>query len=86
MNESDAEELRRISVLQQIFAGPLPNTVTPALADIPRLALTGMTLVRRLDALRERYRLSAPDEDADAGAEVSTATEVMRIVCSNGLI
>lgn len=81
--EEDAQELRRVSVLQQIFNAPLQSTVTPALADIPRLGLTEMTLVRRLDALRERYRLSTPDEDE--GAEQSAATEIVRIVCSNGL-
>ena len=41
-------------------------------------------LIRRLDALRERHRLTAPDpEEATAPP---AATEVVRIICSDGLL
>ncbi len=81
---TDDDALRRISLLQQIFLGHLPATVVNELAEIPRMELTGETLIRRLDALRERHRLTAPDLDETATAP--TATEVVRIVCSDGLL
>lgn len=81
---NDDDALRRISLLQQIFLGHLPANVINELAEIPRMELTGDTLIRRLDALRERHRLTTPDpEDATT---MTAATEVVRIICSEGLL
>lgn len=46
------------------------------------MELTGSSLVRRLEALRERRRLN-PSESSDVS---HTHVEVMRIVCSDGLV
>jgi hypothetical protein len=48
------------------------------------MELTGASLIRRLDAMRERHRLvlQDPGEGTDAPADV----EVVRIICSDGLI
>jgi hypothetical protein len=81
---TDDEALRRISLLQQIFLGHLPANVLNELAEIPRMELTGETFIRRLDALRERHRLTAPDPDEATAAP--SATEVVRIICSDGLL
>ena len=47
------------------------------------MRLEGQTLVRRLEALRERYRLNPVDVD---GRQQSNETQVIRIVCSDGLV
>jgi hypothetical protein len=80
----DAEELRRIGVLQQIFLDYLPSNVINALEEVRRLQLTGPLLIRRLEALRQRYRLNPPEPDD--GASASADAEVVRIVCSDGLV
>ena len=49
--------------------------------DVRDLGLEGDVLVRRLEALRERYRLSPPDPEEAREQE----PEVIRIVCSDGL-
>lgn len=78
----DTDTLQRISALQQIFAGYLPSGVLAELAEIPRMQMTGTALVRRLDALRVRHRLTVPDPDEEDGSPA--ATEIVRIICSNG--
>ena len=78
----DADEVRRIDVLRQIFAGDLSAQVESALRDVRDLGLEGRMLRNRLEALRERYRLNPPD-GSDRGAAVDP--EVIRIVCSDGL-
>jgi superfamily II DNA/RNA helicase len=79
----DAEELARIGQLQQIFLDYLPAPVVSELEEVRRMTLTGNSLVRRLEALRERYRLNPtePDEQVNGVAEPA----VVRIVCSDGL-
>ncbi len=69
-------------MLQRIFLDHLPNTVLAELEEARRMELTGSSLVRRLEALRERRRLN-PSEPSDAGP---AHVEVMRIVCSDGLV
>ncbi|HLZ28945.1 MAG TPA: helicase-related protein [Chloroflexota bacterium] len=83
-HSEDADELGRIGLLQQIFLDYLPPPVVSELEEVRRMTLTGASLVRRLEALRDRYRLnpSEPDEQATAGAEPA----VVRIVCSDGLV
>ena len=56
---------------------------TAYLADMRRLDIGGDVLVRRLEALRDHYRLNPPED----GESSSSAMEgVMRIVCSDGLL
>ena len=80
----DAEELSRIGVLQQIFLDHLPANVLAELEEVRRMELTGASLVRRLEALRERHRLNPAEQEA--AAPTPAAEEVVRIVCSGGLL
>ena len=82
--KDNSEELQRITVLRQIFLGKLPESVLPELRDIRELGFESTSLIRRLEALRLRYRL-APITDDEAG-ETTMETEIVRIVCSEGLI
>ncbi len=47
-----------------------------------RVGLDGDILLRRLEALRDKYRLNPSGEDDSPG----TAVGVLRIVCSEGLV
>lgn len=80
----DGEELQRITILQQIFLDYLPSSVVAALDDVRQFQLTGPLLIRRLEALRQRYRLNPaePEESDGAGA----GADVVRIICSDGLL
>jgi hypothetical protein len=80
----DAEEVRRIGILQQIFLSHLPPAVLSELQEVRRMELSGASLIRRLEALRERHRLNPPDP-ADEAAE-SASVDVVHTVCSEGLI
>ncbi len=71
-----------IITLRSIFLGDLPSSVGGHLADIRSLQLTGSSLLTRLQALRERYRLTVP-ESTDHSVPTPS---VIRIVCSDGLI
>lgn len=82
--KDNPDELQRISVLRQIFLYKLPEAVLPELRDIRQLGLEGTGLIRRLEALRLRYRLNPPAEDETH--ETTMETEVVRIVCSEGLV
>ena len=84
-NESpdDQQKLTQIGVLRSIFMESVSPQVEAALSDIRALGLQGDSLLTRLQALRERYRLNPPDdEDESTPAEM----QVIRIVCSDGLI
>jgi hypothetical protein len=81
---NDQEELRRIGILQQIFFDHLPRNVVQDLEEVRRMQIEGASLIRRLEAMRLRYRLNPPDAD-EATAEPPDA-EVVRIVCSDGLV
>ena len=74
---------RRVSDLRAIFLNDVADPVDRALTDIRNLKLTGETLVRRLEALRERFRLNPPRESE---SDVAQQPEVVRIVCSDGLV
>jgi len=80
--EDDAEEAQRVGALQQIFLDHLPTAVLSELNEVRRMEMSGGALVRRLEALRERYRLQPPDPSSTGTA----STEVVRIVCSDGLV
>jgi len=82
--KEDSEELQRIAILRQIFLGNLPDSVIPELRDIRDLSLEGTSLIRRLEALRLRYHLAPPSED-EVG-EATMESEIVRIVCSEGLL
>ncbi len=79
---TDPEELKRAGALQQIFVGHLPASVLAELNEARRMETTGPALARRLEAIRERYRLNPPEANGGQPTEV----DVMRIVCSDGLV
>ena len=80
---ADAGLLNRIDVLRQIFLSDVSPQVESALGEIRNLRLEGSVLLTRLEALRERYRLNPPD---DAGPSQPAEPQVIRIVCSDGLV
>ena len=61
---------------------PVPQ-VENALSEIRELRLEGSALRTRLEALRERYRLNPP---ADSDRSQAQDPQVVRIVCSDGLV
>ena len=71
-----------VTTLRRIFLGELPSRVESHLTDIRTMRLTGSSLLIRLQALRERYRLSVPQTTERTQAEPT----VVRIVCSDGLV
>ena len=79
----DPAETRRLDVLRRIFSGDLLPQAENALGEIRDLRLEGRVLRIRLEALRERYRLNVPD---DSDAARPPEPEVIRIVCSDGLV
>ena len=85
MNEArdDVGLMSRIDVVRQIFLGEVSPQVESALGEIRNLRLEGSVLLTRLEALRERYRLNPPD---DADHSQPTEPQVIRIVCSDGLV
>ena len=81
---NDSDELRRIELLRRIFPDHVTPRVIAALREAMELRVEGAALIRRLEALRARYRLSPPDEDGDSAG--SEEAKVIRIVCSDGLV
>ena len=81
--EGDTGTLRQIQVLRRIFSSELPAQVESALSEIRDLRLEGPAFRTRLEALRERYRLNPPD---DSDARRQPEPQVVRIVCSDGLV
>ena len=79
----DTAETQRIEALRRIFLGDVSQQVEGALAEIRNLRLEGPPLRTRLEALRERYRLSSPDDEDLAPRQ---EPQVVRIVCSDGLV
>jgi hypothetical protein len=53
------------------------------LNEVRRLEINGDLLIRRLEALRLRHRLNPPEDDE---GDSLGKTEVLRIVCSDGLV
>lgn len=81
-HSDDTDELRRLSVLQDIFLGPLPAYILAEADEARNMRLQGATLVRRLEALRARHRLNPPDQEG----QQPDKPEAMRIVCSEALV
>ena len=80
--QAEPSEMANIETLRRIFLGDLSPQVESALPEIRSMRIEGSALIRRLEALRERYRLNPRDDpDADLDAE----PRVIRIVCSDGL-
>ena len=79
----DGAAMRRIEVLRRIFLGDVSPQVEGALGEIRNLRLEGPVLLTRLEALRERYRLNPPD---DSDRQQRQEPQVIRIVCSDGLV
>jgi hypothetical protein len=73
-------ELRRVDNLRLIFLDHVPPRVEAALRDVRELQIEGDALIRRLEALRNTYRLNPPEEEA-----TDREPQVIRIVCSEGL-
>ena len=71
-----------IATLRRVFLRELPSHVENQLTEIRSLQLTGSALLTRLQALRERYRLSVADSTTDQAA---FTPRVIRVVCSDGL-
>lgn len=81
-SRENSAEVQKIETLRTIFLDDLSPQVENALTDIRNMRLDGQALLRRLEALRFRYRLSPPDD-----SEMSQLLEpqVVRVVCSDGL-
>lgn len=75
--------IRRVEILRRIFLGDVSPPVESALGEIRNLSLEGSVLLTRLEALRERYRLNPPD---DSDRQQPQQPEIIRIVCSDGLV
>ncbi len=75
--------LDRIDILRRIFLSDVSPQVESAMSDIRHLRLEGSILLTRLEALRERYRLNPPH---DADRTRSVEPQVIRIVCSDGIV
>ena len=76
-------DIRRIDELRQIFGGPLPARAEAALAEVHAIQPRGPALLARLEAICESYRLSVV---GDAAEVEPSRPEVIRIVCSDGLV
>ena len=79
----DETEIRPLDLVRRVPGGDLPTPVENALGEFEKLRLEGPVLRNRLEAVRERYRLSV-QENSDRGAP--RQAEVIRIVCSDGLV
>ena len=78
----NSAEAERVRVLRRIFLGGLPQQVERTLDEVRRLDVRGDALLARLDALRERYRLTPATEMERAALQ----PRVIRTVCSDGLL
>ena len=79
----NSAEVQRVETLRRIFLGDLSPQVENALTEIRNMRLEGQVLLRRLEALRIRYRLNPPD---DSDQTQTSEPQVVRIVCSDGLV
>jgi len=75
-------DVQNVEILRRIFLGDLPSAVEGQLTEIRSMQITGPALLRRLRALRERYRLNPPGQFDSA----VPAPRIIRIVCSDGLV
>ena len=80
--QAEPSELATIETLRRIFLGDLSPQVESALSEIRSMRIEGAALIRRLGALRERYRLNPRDDADDATGD---EPQVIRVICSDGL-
>ncbi len=80
--QAEPSELTSIETLRRIFLGDLSPRVESSLSEIRSMRIEGMVLIRRLEALRERYRLNPRDDADDAPKD---EPRLIRVVCSDGL-
>ncbi len=78
----EPSEAATVETLRRIFLGDLSPQAENALSEIRSMRIEGTALMRRLGALRERYRLN-PRDDADDVQEAEP--QVIRVICSDGL-
>ena len=83
-SKDDPAELQRIGVLQRIFLDHLQGNVLAELAEVRKMEMEGVGLIRRLEALRQHFKLSPIDPDEDQAELLSV--EVIRTICSDGLV
>ena len=81
--DGDAEAIGQIETLRSIFLSEVPSVVEAALSDIKNLRISGDDLLRRLQALRERYRLNPQDDSQET---TQPDVPIIRIVCSDGIV
>lgn len=72
-----------MDVLRRVFQGDLPRQAELALTEIRKTGVEGWALVRRLEALRDHYGLTRPDDSPSNDAQ---EPRVIRVVCSDGLV
>ena len=82
-NQVEDADVPMIATLRRIFLGDLTPQVENVLTEIRNMRIEGLALVRRLEALRERYRLNPPEDATDSQPP---EPQVIRIVCSDGLV
>ena len=80
--QAEPSDMATIETLRRIFIGDLSPQVESALSEIRSMRIEGDALIRRLGALRERYRLNPRDSTDD---EPGDEPQVIRVVCSDGL-
>ena len=78
----DPAYTKRIDILRRVFLVELPPPAADAVTEIRNLHIEGTALIRRLEALRERYNLDPPQP---ADPPMPAAARITRIVCSDGL-
>ncbi|MCY4576177.1 MAG: DEAD/DEAH box helicase, partial [Chloroflexi bacterium] len=83
LTANDPDKTRQNDDLRRIFADFHTPQVENALTEIRTIQLEGDALLVRLQALRERYRLSPVDA---ATQEQPVNAHIVRIVCSDGLV
>ena len=78
----EGEARAEVEILRRVFLADVPARVESHLTAIRDMRLEGESLIARLNALRERYRLNPPDDGAAPSPPPPMTT---RIVCSDGL-
>lgn len=78
----NSDMLKRIEILRRIFSeNPVLGQADLQLESIRKESVQGEALIRRLEVIRQHYRLNPPGEDVRA-----ESSEVIRVVCSDGLL
>ncbi len=80
---TEGGEREHAETLRRVFLADVPPQAESHLTAIRDMRLEGDSLIARLNALRERYRLNPPDEGAPPQPP---APAPARVVCSDGLV